>query len=821
MPQAEVTVAHKGAGLKVLPLLPIVLVPLLWLAPALRPGYVLSSADSLLGSYLLRSAAPAHHVAANPLIGDTVMQMMPWHREVASDLRAGRMPFWNPHAFAGSPLMGNAQSGVLDPLSFPYLLTRDPVRANVWVMLLRLWVAGLGAWLLALRLGAGKAAAALSGVVYQVGGFTLVWLQCSVVASSVWFPWVFLAAEGVAAVGGARRILLLAGSLTLMTFGGHMEATAFGALGAAVYVALRRGQLRGWSLGTLARSSGAVLGCALLTAALTAPQTLPFLEAVAQGSVLAGRHGSEVTPLRLETPVVMVFPFLFGRPLAGEANLAGDNVNFCEESGEYASVLGLALAFLGLLGADRRSPWRVLAAIGLAALLATAGVPPLIRLVRLAPIVGAAALQRSAFIALLCLALLAGRGLDVLASGQVPRAARILGWILAGTGAGAVVHGAWLLAGAPGYLSLFRLAGRLPFVVSWFTGKIDVLVNEFPRLAPALASHYVLPWGGVVLAGAAVVQAAARRWRPWLAAVVLGVVTADLALFGWGFNPAIPVALAYPRTERLARLAETAGDGRVMVLDWGLLANVASWYGLDDINGYDVIGRRRLTALMRLACSFRPGPPHWPIAWFDCAASPVVDLLDVRAVASARPLQLAGLELVSAARGGGYIYRNTRAMPRAWVPVRAIRVADLDESVRVASGMAGATGTALVEAPAGTPLPASPGTASWRRQSAGAIEIDASMGGPGLVVVSESYDPGWRATVDGARVPVHPCDIALMAVPVPGGVHRVELVFRPRTWTLALLLSAAGLAAMIVLAVAGGPQRRSRRDLRAPKHPAP
>ena len=87
----------------------------------------------------------------------------------------------------------------------------------------------------------------------------------------------------------------------------------------------------------------------------------------------------------------------------------------------------------------------------------------------------------------------------------------------------------------------------------------------------------------------------------------------------------------------------------------------------------------------------------------------------------------------------------------------------------------------------------------WRRPSAGRLQIDTTMQGRGIVVVSEAYDSGWRATADGVPVPVYPCDVALMAVPVPRGVHRVELIFRPRTWTAALVLFAVGLVAFLVL----------------------
>jgi uncharacterized membrane protein YfhO len=40
--------------------------------------------------------------------------------------------------------------------------------------------------------------------------------------------------------------------------------------------------------------------------------------------------------------------------------------------------------------------------------------------------------------------------------------------------------------------------------------------------------------------------------------------------------------------------------------------------------------------------------------------------------------------------------------------------------------------------------------------------------------------------------PVYPCELALIAVPVPTGAHLVTLAYRPRGWSLAVGLTALG-----------------------------
>jgi len=75
------------------------------------------------------------------------------------------------------------------------------------------------------------------------------------------------------------------------------------------------------------------------------------------------------------------------------------------------------------------------------------------------------------------------------------------------------------------------------------------------------------------------------------------------------------------------------------------------------------------------------------------------------------------------------------------------------------------------------------------------VETDA----PALLVLSDTFYPGWRATVDGTPVPIYQTNAALRGVPVPAGAHRVEMHFRPRTLQIGLGLAAAGGLACLAL----------------------
>jgi hypothetical protein len=72
-------------------------------------------------------------------------------------------------------------------------------------------------------------------------------------------------------------------------------------------------------------------------------------------------------------------------------------------------------------------------------------------------------------------------------------------------------------------------------------------------------------------------------------------------------------------------------------------------------------------------------------------------------------------------------------------------------------------------------------------------EIDVRAEGPGLLVLTDGWDAGWSARLDGGPARVLRVNHGEMAVALPEGPHRVAFQYRPR-----------GLAAGLGLAVVGG-----------------
>jgi uncharacterized membrane protein YfhO len=81
-----------------------------------------------------------------------------------------------------------------------------------------------------------------------------------------------------------------------------------------------------------------------------------------------------------------------------------------------------------------------------------------------------------------------------------------------------------------------------------------------------------------------------------------------------------------------------------------------------------------------------------------------------------------------------------------------------------------------------------------------ALEFQVDASGRGLLVVSEVFYPGWRASVNDRPEQVYRVDGFLRGVPVPSGRSTVRLEYRPRSVQAGFV---ATIAALIFTAFLG------------------
>jgi hypothetical protein len=128
------------------------------------------------------------------------------------------------------------------------------------------------------------------------------------------------------------------------------------------------------------------------------------------------------------------------------------------------------------------------------------------------------------------------------------------------------------------------------------------------------------------------------------------------------------------------------------------------------------------------------------------------------------------------------VYEDPHAFPRAWMVHEAIvDPSDGDTYARIMQNSVDLRRAALVAAPLPKPLDraAASDTLRFTLYQADSMSLEVQAAGSGLLVLSEIYYPGWRATVNGEDAEVRRVDGGLRGILLKRGANRVVLTYVP------------------------------------------
>jgi hypothetical protein len=155
------------------------------------------------------------------------------------------------------------------------------------------------------------------------------------------------------------------------------------------------------------------------------------------------------------------------------------------------------------------------------------------------------------------------------------------------------------------------------------------------------------------------------------------------------------------------------------------------------------------------------------------------------------------------------VYENMTVLPRAWMTTEAASMKP-DEILKTIKTSELPNGknfdpaqTVLVEQSlAPIAKPDSTGYAYVGALTDTTMEVRTSSDSESFLVTSDTWYPGWQATVDGAPASIFRANYALRGVRVPAGRHIVKFEYRPRMFRIGAALSVFSLVVLTgILAV--------------------
>src|SRR4051812_7883263 len=202
----------------VLSVLTLALVACLAVAHGWRKGYVLAPTDAL--GLVAPWSKSDDYVARNEQLLDQTVQFVPWTIYAVERFRKGQAPLWNPYSQLGAPMIGNGQSAVFFPTMLLHLRLPETWSWTISAAL-RLFIAGLGVYVLVGRYGLRRLPRLLSAIAFMLCGFNVVWLNHPQANVICLMPWAVLMTEMLIARLTLARVLSAALVFAVQFLGGH------------------------------------------------------------------------------------------------------------------------------------------------------------------------------------------------------------------------------------------------------------------------------------------------------------------------------------------------------------------------------------------------------------------------------------------------------------------------------------------------------------------------------------------------------------------------------------------------------------------------
>lgn len=751
----------------------LTVLPFLVLGRALFPGRVLSPADNLLAFFPWKSVAP-EALPHNPLVTDVTAMFHPWAIYVSREIGEGRIPLWNPHIFLGAPFFANPQTALLFPLTWLGLLLPAPLAISLGAIL-RISLAGLSMYWFLRFLVTSRRAAVVGAVAYMFNAVLMVWLHWSASTALAVLPLLFGALERIHARPGGRPVAVLGALVALQFYAGYPQVAEMGLLAAAAWV-LYRARAADRPLAYVVRAAGGVA----LGIGLAAVQLLPFLEYLRESAVLAYRtQWMRFYALPFRAAITLLMPDYYGSPITGDF-WGATNFNELTTS---AGLLPWIVLPVALVAAWSRPGTKFFTGVAVVALVMIYRVPGVAPALAAVPPFSLMITTRLAFLLVFALCALLALGLDRIARGSPP-GARVAGAVR---------------------VTFVALTATVLLVALDQSALIARAATRIPQAAQLAMLVVVLGLATLVVLR---LMDSPQRWRWWVALVTLQLAGA-LPLAAT-YNGVIQLQEFYPVPPALRHLADTTpGElGRVWLTTGGTIqtGNVTALLGLSDAGGYDGMTPRRVEQLV---------DPRGSVSWSASdpinlslrPSSPLFDLVGVRRVLVRPDAPPPAEHFVLDYEGAdGRVYRNDRALPRAFVVFRARACVDATRSLQlVHSDAIDFREEAILAECDAAPLAGRGGrvrTAAVRHYASDRVVIETVTDAPGYLILTDAWFPGWYATVDGVAAPIRRANHALRAVWLDAGRHTVEFHYAPLSVRIGLGISLAALVLTLGLALA-------------------
>lgn len=685
---------------------------------------------------------------------DVITQMYPWKYLTIKIEKTDHIPFWNPYSFAGAPLLANFQSAALSPFNLLFFIFTFPYAWSLLILFQPL-LAGIFMYIFIREMGVGKIGSLISSTAFMFCGFITVWMPYGTLSmAAVFLPLILFSIYRSFKKTSIIYLVILALGVCFSIFSGHFQTSLYVLLFSFLFF---------FYCSYLFKDKKKALIVLLAFIAgifLSLPQILPSIEfylyAPRSDNFL---HGGGIPFYYL---ITVFAPDFFGNPVT-----RNDIFGNYAEWASFVGVIPFILSLLGLTFKKRNiAQFFTFTAIIFTILALATPLQYIIQALKL-PVISTSNPPRIIILASFSLAVLAGFGTEKLSSFMRDKKIKQI----------VVIYS---------ILSAIIIVAFIALMVS-HAGVEMVHVSEH---------NIVLPLALLLVSGFAILATTVlnkKKLIPFVLIFLLILTLIDSLRFAQKWMVFDSQSLLYMNTPVIDEIQKIKGNGRIYGnLEVGV---VDDYYGLSSLEGYDPLYSEKYGEFIATASTGKITKSRRSVVF-----------LGRRGLYADRVLNLLGVTLFfepKADVGQGWafpvwdkpqyknvygdekieLFKNTKALARV----------TLFSSYRVASGKKALSlfysphfnykhVLLLDRKPTLIPDLHAIGSGKIVLYSPDKIKISVNTNGSQLLFLSDSYYPGWSASIDGINTPIMKADYAFRAISVPKGKHTVIFEYKPRSF---------------------------------------
>ena len=290
------------------------------------------------------------------------------------------------------------------------------------------------------------------------------------------------------------------------------------------------------------------------------------------------------------------------------------------------------------------------------------------------------------------------------------------------------------------------------------------------------------------------------------------VLSYDLISFGFIYNTASPKRMAFPETDAIRFLKKDSSLYRT--ISYGsFMHNFLSPFGIEDIGGYSAFYPRRYGEYLHVSQYGNKAPmPENFSRWmfFRSFGSPLLNLINTKYLLLPPTWTPKSPSLRLVYNKEIKIYKNHDAFPRIFFVPRYQFCKNSGETLEKLSSFKNAhfKEHVLLEAHppkdflrkfGDIPTDKLESTINIISYKPDGIEMAVSSNQNGFLVISNNFNAGWKARIDGNETQVLRANYIMQALPIEKGNHSVKVVFRPTLSIASIIISSIGWVVLILL----------------------